>query len=134
MISSQEQIINAGRVAMLRGKKMTQKQIVQYETAIRQTVNDSRVEAMMLYMAEALHDVAGYGMKRTARILRSVDERMHEWLDPDFSIDDLRIRVFGKTNFMFACTPEEQEQIAKVLRDAGYDVRMEENGNDRKAD
>lgn len=116
---------------MLNGRRMSGKQIAQYETAIRQQVTDSRVEVMMLYMAEALHDIAGYGMRRTARILRSVDERMKEFQDPDFNLDDLRVRVFGKTSFVFACTEEEQEYIAGVLERAGYHVRQEggeENG------
>lgn len=118
-------IITSARVAMFNGRRMSGKQIAQYETAIRQQVTDSRVEVMMLYMAEALHDIAGYGMRRTARILRSVDERMKEIQNPDFNLDDLRVRVFGKTSFVFACTEEEQEYITGVLERAGYHVRQE---------
>lgn len=118
-------IITSARVSMLHGRRMSQKQIVQYEEAIRQTFTDDRVEVMMLFMAEALHDIAGYGMKRTSRILRSIDERMKEFLEDGFQIDALRVRVFGKTNFMFACSPEEQKHIAEVLKAAGYDVHLE---------
>lgn len=119
-------IINATRVAMLKGRRLTPKQIEQYEYAIRQGVNDNRVEAMMLYAAEALHDELGFGIKRTSRILNKIDESMKEWLDPSFQLDDLRIRVFEKTGFMFACTEEDQRHIEKLLKNAGYNVMTEE--------
>ena len=128
---NRKQIINQGRVSMLQGRRMTQKQIVQYEAAIRQQLTDNRVEVMMLFMAEALHDIAGYGMKRTARVLRNIDARMAEFLEDDFDIDALRVRVFEKTQLMFACNEEDQKHIAKLLQAAGYDVRTEgENAKD----
>lgn len=125
----QDSIITSARVSMLQGRRMTQKQIIQHEAAIRQQLTDDRVEVMMLFMAEALHDIAGYGMKRTARILKNIDERMVEFLEDGFDIDALRVRVFGKTNFMFACDPEEQKHVAEVLKAAGYDVKMEGEDN-----
>ena len=122
----QDSIITSARVSMLQGRRMTQKQIIQYEAAIRQQLTDDRVEVMMLFMAEALHDELGFGMKRIRKILTSVDSRMYEWVnEPDFTIDNLRVRVYKKTHYMFACSEEEHEYIVKLLEDAGVKVYVQ---------
>lgn len=120
-----ERIINQARSYMIKGRRMNPAQISQYENAIRQSVHDGLLEAVLLYMAEVLHDELGFGRVRTARILRKVDEHMLEWQDPEFQMDELRLRVFGKTQFMFACNEEDQKHIARLLQAAGYDVRLE---------
>lgn len=114
---------------MLKGYRFRPNDIYKYENAMWQQSVDDRVEVMMLFFAEALHDVAGYGSKRTSRILHSVDERMKEFTDGvnagTFDLDALRIRVFAKSKFMFALSVEDQEHITKILEEAGYNVNEE---------
>lgn len=125
---SKEQIINATRAGMIRGKRFKPQEISKYEDALRQQVNDDKVEVMMLYFAEVLHDELGFGMKRTQKILSKLDEYMYEWISVEgFDLDALRVRVFGKTNFLFACDEEDQKRIEQLLNDAGYKVKTEKD-------
>lgn len=125
-----EQIINATKALMYRGHRFKPNEIHNFENAIWQQNTDDRIEVMMLFFAEAMHDIAGYGPTRTQRILRSLDERMSEFIDGvnegTFSLDMLRMRVFKKTGYMFALNEEDQKRITKMLEDCGYDVKMEE--------
>lgn len=121
-----EKIINQAEVAMIRGKGMNMAQIQRYKNAVKQQEHNYLLEVMMLYMAEVLHDELGFGMKRIRKILTSVDSRMYEWVnEPDFTIDDLRVRVYKKTHYMFACSEEEHEYIVKLLEDAGVKVYVQ---------
>lgn len=129
---NKERIINAARAGMMRGKRFKPQEIGQYENAVLQSDIDDRLEVMMLYFAEVLHDELGFGMKRTQNILTKIDDHMHEWLDDEFRIDDLRIRVFGKTNFIFAPDPDKFEHIKELLENAGFKVKTEEDLLDRK--
>lgn len=125
---NKERMINAARAGMLKGKRFKPQEIGQYENALLQQIHDDKVEVMMLYFAEALHDELGFGMKRTQKILSKVDEHMCEWLDVEnFNLDKLRIRVFEKTHFMFACDEEDLKYIEKLLTDAGYNVKGEKD-------
>lgn len=125
---NKERVINAARAGMLKGKRFKPQEIGQYENALLQQIHDDKVEVMMLYFAEVLHDVLGFGLKRTQNVLSKVDEYMYEWLTAeDFNIDRLRLRVFEKTNFMFACDEEDLKYIEKLLTDAGYNVKGEKD-------
>lgn len=116
-------VVNSARVGMMRGKRFSPKEIERYEIALKQNVDNTRVEAMFLYFAEVLHDEYGFGMKRIRNVINKVDESMHEWLQDDFNMDDLRIRVFGKTYYIFACDEDERNHIYKVLEAAGYTLK-----------
>lgn len=119
-------IISQGRAALMGQARKSPNFVKSYETAVIQKYNDNRVEVMMLFMAETLHDELGFGEKRTRNILRSVDDRMLEFIDEGFDMDKLRVRVFEKTGFMFAANEEDQDHICKVLEEAGYEVRKGE--------
>ena len=124
---STQTIMNSSRAMMMRGKKFNPKEIAKYEEAIRKHYDDTRVETMLLYFAEVLHDEYGFGMRRISNVLNKVDESMHEWLEDDFNMDILRLRVFEKTKFLFACDIEEQKRINELLEQAGYKVKTEED-------
>lgn len=115
--------VNSARVGMIRGKRFSPKEIEKYEMALKQNVDNTRVEAMFLYFVEVLHDEYGFGMKRIRNVINKVDESMHEWLQDDFNMDDLRVRVFGKTSYIFTCDEEERKHIYEVLEAAGYTLR-----------
>ena len=123
---STQTIINSMRAMAMRGKKFSPKDITKYEEAIRKHYDDTRVETMMLYVAEVLHDEYGFGMKRIGHTLTKMDEHMKEWLQDDFSMDQLRLRVFKKTKFLFACDIEDQKRIQQLFEQAGYEVKTEE--------
>lgn len=134
-----QKLIQQTYMWMLQGRRFRLKEIDAFRDAIWRESQDGRIEAMMLFMAEALHDTLGFGHIRTARVLRYCDKRMAEFIEEThkgtFSMDDLRIRVFGKTHFMFAMSAEDQEHIVKVLTDAGYKVTIEkgeDNGGNEK--
>lgn len=118
---------------MLQGRRFRLKEIDAFRDAIWKEAGDGRIEAMMLFFAEGLHDVLGFGYKRIARVLRYCDGKMKEFIDATnagtFSMDDIRIRVFEKTGFMFAMSREDQEHIVKILTDAGFNVKIDEGGN-----
>lgn len=125
---NKDRIINAARAGMMRGKRFKPQEIGQYESALLQQIHDDKVEVMMLYFAEVLHDELGFGMKRTQKILSKVDEHMCEWLNEEnFNMDKLRVRVFDKTHFMFACDEEDMKHIEQLLTDAGYNVKGEKD-------
>lgn len=126
-------IINQGRVALMNQARKDPKFVKSYETAVIQQYNDNRVEVMMLFMAEVLHDELGFGEKRTRKILRGVDDRMVEFVNEGFDMDKLRVRVFEKTGFMFACSDEDEKHICEVLEAAGYAVRKEVPGGDSRS-
>lgn len=118
--------INQGRIALMNQARKSLQFVRSYETAIVQQYNDNRVEVMMLFMAEVLHDELGFGEKRTRKILRSVDDRMVEFVNEGFDMDKLRVRVFEKTGFMFAANEADQDHICEVLAAAGYTVKKGE--------
>ena len=130
---NKDRIINATRAGMIRGKRFSPPEIGRYEDALLQQTHDDKVEVMMLYFAEVLHDELGFGMKRTQKILSKVDEHMCEWLDVEnFNLDKLRVRVFDKTHFMFACDEDDMKHIEKLLTEAGYNVKGEKDLLDNK--
>lgn len=115
--------VNSARVGMIRGKKFSPKEIEKYEMALKQNVDNTRVEAMFLYFVEVLHDEYGFGMKRIRNVIDNVDLSMREWLRDDFNMDELRVRVFGKTHYIFTCDEEERKRIYEVLEAAGYKLK-----------
>ena len=118
-------IISQGRAALVRAKKSLQF-IKSYEDAVLQEYNDNRVEVMMLLCAEMLHDEFGFGKKRIQKALTGIDDRMLEFINPEgvFEMDKMRIRVFDKTGFMFACNEKDHQHIMEVLETAGYKVEV----------
>lgn len=125
---NKERVINSTRAGMIQGKRFNMSEIARYEDVLKQQMNDDKVEVMMLYFAEVLHDELGFGLKRTQNILSKVDERMLEWLDEEgFNIDKLRLRVFEKTHFLFACDEMDQKYIEDMLDQAGFKVKTEED-------
>lgn len=99
------------------------KELAMYEAAINHLTKDNIMETMFLYAVEALKDDMGLPNDECHRIAYAIDSRMHEWTDnPNFNIDDLRLRVFQKVEFMFACSEEDEEHIVQLLRDAGHEV------------
>ena len=120
---SARNIVHSTRALMMRGKRFSPKEIERYEAAIRQHVDNTRVETIFLLFAEALHDEYGFGMKRISNVMNKVEDGMREWLSSDFDMDDMRIRAFEKTRFIFTCDEEERKRVYELLRAAGYDVR-----------
>lgn len=118
-----EVVIANTRAQMMRGKRFKPSDITKYENAVRQLEHNMLLEISLLYFAEVLHDMHGFGVKRTRDVLREIDSRMTEWLSDDFVMDDLRERVFSKTVYMFAVTEEDQEHIIKMLEDRGYKIK-----------
>ena len=114
---------------MMAGRRFSPRQVEELRRAVWEEANDGRVEVMMLFFAEAMRDVLGFGHDRTAKVLRYVNERMIEWsakVDAgEWDVDDLRKRVFEKTGFIFAMHKKDQEHIAEMLTEAGYNVTVD---------
>lgn len=125
-----EQIIRQTYARMIAGHRFAMKECDAFRDAIWKEARRGQVEAMMLFFAEALHDSEGYDTEGVARVLRYVDGLMLEFIektdDGTWNMDDLRLRVFGKTGFMFAMSEEDREHIAGVLKEAGYNVTLYE--------
>lgn len=126
-ISKTRKTINEGRAALIGKARKSPAFVRSYEDAVLQEYNDNRVEAMMLFFAEVLHDELGFGQTRTRRILRRLDDYMVEFCEEGFDLDRLRIRIFEKTNFVFACNAEDQKHVEDVLEAAGYKVNTDES-------
>lgn len=126
---TKEQIVNHARAKMMRGVKMNPKEIRQYEEAIQQYVNDSRVEVMFLYFAESLKALYGFGWKRPMRAVYWIDSHMREWLDPNYNLDDHRFRAYKNTGVIIAFSEEEQNAIVSMLISRGCKVKTEEDLN-----
>lgn len=125
-----DQIIRRTYAGMVSGKRFSPKECNAFRDAIWREANDGKIEAMMLFFAESLHDTGHCGKDEIARVLRDCDQKMLEFIekadDGTWNMDDLRVRVFGKTGFMFAMSREDQEHIVQVLTAAGYDVSVDE--------
>ena len=117
------------KAGMLCGRRFSPKQIERLREMIWTEANDGRIEVMMLFFAEAMHDVLGFGHERTRRILHYIDDKMRDFTagveDGTFDVDDLRVRVFSKTHFMFAMSEKDQQHIVDVLTAAGYTVTVD---------
>ena len=115
---------------MLAGRRFSPKQIEALHDMIWREADDGRIELMMLFFAEALHDVLHFGHDRISRVLHWVDDRMGEFSkeldDGTMDVDDVRIRVFDKTKMMFALNEKDRDYIAQLLTAAGYDVTVDE--------
>jgi len=117
---------------MLCGRRFSPKQVENLRQMIWREADDGRIEVMMLFFAEALHDVLHFGHDRTSRVLHWVDDKMGEFSqaldDGTMDLDDLRVRVFSKTKMMFALNEKDRDYIAHMLTAAGYDVTVDEKG------
>lgn len=129
-VSKRRKLINDGRAALIGKARKNPAFVRGYEDAVLQEYNDNRVEAMMLFFAEVLHDELGFGQTRTRRLLRSLDDRMVEFCEEGFDLDKLRVRIFDKTRFAFACNEEDQKHLEAVLMAAGYAVDSDTAGED----
>ena len=119
-------IIDSTVAKMIRGYRFKPKEIAAFEDAIMRTQMDNQTETMMLFFAEALHDVAGADAKDIFRVMAYINVRLNEFIElvnnHSFSIDDLRLRVYEKTDYIFAMSEEDREHIRLMLKEHGYDV------------
>lgn len=115
--------ISEGRVALMRGQKKSPKFINEYESAIWQQALDTRYEIMVLYIAEMLHDRQGYDTDQVMECIVDLDNRMAEFTETK-DLDAIRIRVYEKIHMIFAATKEEQERIAGIMREKGFEVNL----------
>lgn len=130
---TRRKLIESTYAGMIAGRRFSLKQIDAFRDAIWAEAEDGRLEAAMLFFAEALHDTEHYGAKRVRRVLRYTNRQMVDYLEQKLNMDDLRLRVFGKTGFMFAMTEADQRHIVQLLTGAGYEVHIdepEEDGDD----
>ena len=125
-----DQIIRKTYAGMMAGRRFSPKECNAFRDAIWREAQDGKIEAMMLFFAESLHDTEHYGRARISRVLRDCDKKMLEFIqktdDGTWDMDDLRIRVFEKTHFMFAMSEEDQAHIVEVLTAAGFEVSVDE--------
>lgn len=119
-------IIDSTVAKMIRGYRFKPKEIAAFEDAIMRTQMDNQTETMMLFFAEALHDVAGADAKDIFRVMAYINVRLNEFIElvnnHSFNIDDLRLRVYEKTDYIFAMSEEDREHIRLMLKEHGYDV------------
>ena len=119
-------IIDSTVAKMIRGYRFKPKEIAAFEDAIMRTQMDNQTETMMLFFAEALHDVAGADANDIFRTMAYINVRLNEFIElvnnHSFSIDDLRLRVYEKTDYIFAMSEEDREHIRLMLKEHGYDV------------
>ena len=119
-------IIDSTVAKMIRGYRFKPKEIAAFEDAIMRTQMDNQTETMMLFFAEALHYVAGADANDIFRTMAYINVRLNEFIElvnnHSFSIDDLRLRVYEKTDYIFAMSEEDREHIRLMLKEHGYDV------------
>ena len=119
-------IIDSTVARMIRGYRFKPKEIAAFEDAIMRTQMDNQTETMMLFFAEALHDVAGADGHDIFRVMAYINVRLNEFIElvnnHSFNIDDLRLRVYEKTDYIFAMSEEDREHIRLMLKEHGYDV------------
>ena len=115
--------ISEGRAALMRGQKKSPKFINEYESAVWQQALDTRYEIMVLYIAEMLHDRLGYDTDQVMECIVDLDNRMAEFTETK-DLDAIRIRVYEKIHMIFAATKEEQERIAGIMREKGFEVNL----------
>lgn len=126
MLDKVRKKILEGRTALLKARK-NMAFITSYENAILQEYNDNRVECMMLFFAEVLHDEMGFGQKRIARVLDGIDRSMTEFFNQEFDLDQLKVRVYKKCNFLWVANEEEQRYMVALLEANGIKVDLEGN-------
>lgn len=119
-------VIDSTVAKMIRGYRFKPKEIAAFEDAIMRTQMDNQTETMMLFFAEALHDVAGADSNDIFRVMAYINVKLNEFIElvnnHSFSIDDLRLRVYEKTDYIFAMSEEDREHIRLMLKEHGYDV------------
>lgn len=119
-------IIDSTVAKMIRGYRFKPQEIAAFEDAIMRTQMDNQTETMMLFFAEALHDVAGADAKDIFRVMAYINVKLNEFIElvnnHSFNIDDLRLRVYEKTDYIFAMSEEDREHIRLMLKEHGYDV------------
>ena len=123
MNAKELKIVNEAKLALFRaGKK--QSFVNHYQSIIEQEAIGSRVETLMLFFAETLYDKLKLEQNEIMETLREMDRRMFVFGQEGFDLDELRLRVFGKTQFSFAMNKEDQKYIAELLNKNGYEVEM----------
>ena len=119
-------VIDSTVARMIRGHRFRPQEIAAFEDAIMRTQMDNQTETMMLFFAEALHDVAGADSNDIFRVMAYINVRLNEFIElvnnHSFNIDDLRLRVYEKTDYIFAMSEEDREHIRLMLKEHGYDV------------
>lgn len=123
---NRRKLIESTYIGMIGGRRFKLKEIDAFRDAIWAEAQDGRLEAAMLFFAEALHDTEHFGPKRVRRVLRYTNQQMVEYLEGGMTMDELRKRVWDKTHFIFAMNEKDQKHIVELLNLDDYDVHVDE--------
>lgn len=136
MTNDDYKLIGNSEVGMIRGKRFSLKEIRRFEEAVMRTQTDGQIECMMLFFCETLHDVLDADETQIFRVMRRLNEHLARFMldirTPEFNIDDIRLRVYEKTNYIFAMSEDDRQHIRAMLAENGYDPDWVESEQDRK--
>lgn len=123
--------IVATEVGMMRGKRFSRREIDQYRSAIVGRHDDGYIEAMTLFYAEAVFDVAGGDvmmdvMNRAREIQSAFVADVRTGTAP---LDELICRVYQKAGLIVPMSENDEEYIEGVLKNAGL-LGEKEDGDD----
>ena len=125
MTNDDYRIIGNSEVGMIRGKRFSLKEIRRFEEAVMRTQTDGQIECMMLFFCETLHDILGSDEGDIFRVMSRLNEHLVQFMQdirkPGFNIDDIRLRVYEKTNYIFAMSEDDRLHIRGLLAEHGYD-------------
>lgn len=125
MTNDDYRLIGNSEVGMIRGKRFSLKEIRRFEEAVMRTQTDGQIECMMLFFCETLHDILGSDEGDIFRVMSRLNEHLVQFMQdirkPGFNIDDIRLRVYEKTNYIFAMSEDDRLHIRGLLAEHGYD-------------
>lgn len=125
MATDYYKIMGDAEVWMLRGRRFSLKEIRRFEEAVMHSQLDGQIETMMLLFTESMHDTLNLPENDIFRVMSRLNELLLQFQndvnDRHFSIDDVRLRVYEKTNYIFAMNDADREHIRQLLKINGYD-------------
>lgn len=125
MATDYYKIMGNAEVWMLHGRRFSLKEIRRFEEAVMHSQLDGQIETMMLLFTEAMHDTMAMPEDEIFRVMSRLNTLLLEFQrdvnDRSFSIDDVRLRVYEKTNYIFAMNDADREHIRQLLKAHGYD-------------
>ena len=125
MTNDDYRLIGNSEVGMIRGKRFSLKEIRRFEEAVMRTQTDGQIECMMLFFCETLHEILGSDEGDIFRVMSRLNEHLTQFMQdirkPGFNIDDIRLRVYEKTNYIFAMSEDDRLHIREMLAEHGYD-------------
>lgn len=125
MTNDDYRLIGNSEVGMIRGKRFSLKEIRRFEEAVMRTQTDGQIECMMLFFCETIHDILGSDEGDIFRVMSRLNEHLTQFMqdirNPGFNIDDIRLRVYEKTNYIFAMSEDDRLHIRELLAEHGYD-------------